>query len=230
MSSVSWVFPPAESADENGLVGVGADLAPETVVSAYARGLFPMPIEAEGPVAWWSPDPRAVLPLDGLHVSRSLRRSIPRFEITVDTAFDEVMAACGDPGRPHGWIDDQMREAYSELHRRGWAHSVETRTEAGDLVGGIYGVGIRRFFAGESMFHRATDASKVALVALVGLLRDAGVELFDVQWQTPHLASLGAIEISREDYLRRLQLAIATAADSGESDLSGGRKEPTNSS
>lgn len=228
MSSVSWVFPPADSADENGLVGVGADLEPETIISAYARGLFPMPIEAEGPVAWWSPDPRAIIPLGGLHISRSLRRSMRRFTITIDTAFDDVMAACADPARPHGWIDRQMREAYSELHRRGWAHSVETRTEAGDLVGGIYGVGIRRFFAGESMFHRTTDASKTALVALVELLRGAGVELFDAQWQTPHLATLGAIEIPRKEYLRRLQLAIADPP-AEESGLSRDRKEPTNS-
>jgi len=234
MSSVSWVFPPADSADENGLVGIGADLAPETVISAYARGLFPMPIEAEGPIAWWSPDPRAIIPLDGLHISRSLRRSMRRFTITIDTAFDDVMAACGDPGRPHGWIDRQMCEAYSELHRRGWAHSVETRTDDGELVGGIYGVGIRRFFAGESMFHHTRDASKVALVALVDLLRAAGVELFDVQWQTPHLASLGAIEIPRRDYLRRLQHALTAEpvddAGSGESALSDDQKEPTNSS
>lgn len=234
MSSVSWVFPPADSADENGLVGIGADLEPETIISAYARGLFPMPIEAEGPIAWWSPDPRAILPLDSVHVSRSLRRSMRRFTITIDTAFDDVMAACGDPARPHGWIDRQMREAYSELHRRGWAHSVETRTADGDLVGGIYGVGIRRFFAGESMFHHETDASKVALVALVELLRAVDVELFDVQWQTPHLASLGAIEIPRSDYLRRLQHALAAEPmnDDGsrESALSRDRKEPTISS
>ncbi|NNK92240.1 MAG: leucyl/phenylalanyl-tRNA--protein transferase [Acidimicrobiia bacterium] len=231
MSSVSWVFPPADSADENGLVGIGADLAPDTLITAYARGLFPMPIEAEGPIAWWSPDPRAVIPLDGLHVSRSLRRSMTRFTITIDTAFDEVIAACGDPTRPHGWIDQQMRDAYSRLHRLGWAHSVETRAHDGELVGGIYGVGIRRFFAGESMFHRANDASKVALAALVDVLGTAGVELFDVQWQTPHLASLGAIEISRSDYLRRLGHALtadpAATGDSGETTLSSDQKEPT---
>lgn len=232
MSMVSWVFPPADSADENGVVGVGADLAPETLISAYSRGLFPMPIEAEGPIAWWSPDPRAIIPLDAVHVSRSLRRSMRRFTITVDTAFDEVLAACGEPSRPHGWIDAQMREAYSELHRLGWAHSVETRTDDGELVGGIYGVGIRRFFAGESMFHRVDDASKAALVALAAMLRDAEVELFDVQWQTPHLASLGAVEVRRSDYLRRLERSLTPDRELVEEEveetiLSHDQKEPT---
>ena len=209
MSALSWVFPPAESADENGVVGVGADLTPETVLTAYSRGLFPMPVEAGGPIVWWSPDPRAILPLDRFHISRSLRRSMRRFRFTIDTAFDEVVEACADPARPHGWIDDQMREAYGRLHRRGWAHSVETRTVDGRLVGGIYGVGFGGFFAGESMFHRENDASKAALATLVGILRAMGAVLFDVQWQTPHLASLGAVEIPRSEYLRRLEHAIS---------------------
>ena len=233
MTALSWVFPPAESADENGVVGVGADLEPLTLLTAYSRGLFPMPVEPEGPIAWWSPDPRAVIPLDGLHVSRSLHRSMRRFEFTVNAAFDEVMAACGDPARPHGWIDEQMRAAYGELHRRGWAHSIETRDLEGELIGGIYGVGIGRFFAGESMFHRVSDASKGALVALVSLLRASGVVLFDVQWQTPHLARMGAVEVPRSDYLRRLEYAL-TATDAAkieweESALSSSPKQPRTS-
>lgn len=231
MTALSWVFPPADSADENGVVGVGADLAPLTLLTAYSRGLFPMPIEPEGPIAWWSPDPRAIIPLDGLHVARSLKRSMRRFHFTVNRAFDEVMAACGDPDRPHGWIDNQMRAAYSELHRLGWAHSVETRDADGALVGGIYGVGIGGFFAGESMFHRVSDASKAALVGLVDLLRAAGAVLFDVQWQTPHLATMGAIEVSRSDYLRRLEHAIsathAVKIEWEESALSLRTKQPT---
>ena len=122
--------------------------------------------------------------------------------------LDEVLEACADERRPHGWIDGQIKRAYLELHRRGWAHSVETRNEAGELVGGVYGVGIRRLFAGESMFHTETDASKAALAHAVELLRRVGCELFDVQWMTPHLSSLGAIDLSRSDYLRRLEHAI----------------------
>lgn len=208
MGDEAWVFPPAETADEHGIVGIGADLEPSTIINAYARGLFPMPLEPNGPIAWWSPDPRAVIPLDGFHVSRSLRKSMRRFSFTVDTAFDEVLEACADERRPHGWIDGQIKRAYLELHRRGWAHSVETRNEVGELVGGIYGVGIRRLFAGESMFHTETDASKAALAHAVELLRRVGCELFDVQWMTPHLSSLGAIDLSRSDYLRRLEHAI----------------------
>ncbi len=208
MTELAWVFPPADTADENGVVGIGADLQPATLVAAYSRGLFPMPLEAGGPVAWWSPDPRAVIPLDGLHVSRSLRRAVPRFDVTVNTAFEEVVTRCADPRRPLGWIDDQILEAYGRLHQLGLAHSVETRDSRGRLVGGIYGVGFGRFFAGESMFHAVTDASKVALVALVERLRQAGVVLFDVQWQTPHLASLGAVELARTDYLFRLEGAV----------------------
>ena len=208
MTEPAWVFPPADTADENGVVGIGADLEPVTLIAAYSQGLFPMPLEAGGPVAWWSPDPRAIIPLDGLHVSRSLRRSVPRFAVTVNTAFDEVVARCADPRRPLGWIDDQIRDAYGRLHRLGLAHSVETRDSDGRLVGGIYGVGFGRFFAGESMFHDVSDASKVALVALVERLRRAGALLFDVQWQTPHLESLGAVELPRTDYLSRLEAAV----------------------
>ncbi len=204
----SWVFPPADSADEHGVVGIGADLEPGTILTAYAHGLFPMPLEPDGPVAWWSPDPRAVIPVDGLHVSRSLQRSMRRFTFTSNTAFEEVMRSCANPDRPHGWIDSQMMQAYIRLHELGWAHSVETRDANGNLVGGVYGIGIGRFFAGESMFHTETDASKAALVHLCEVLRDTGVVLFDVQWMTPHLQSLGAIDLSRADYLRRLENAV----------------------
>jgi leucyl/phenylalanyl-tRNA--protein transferase len=173
-----------------------------------------MPLETDGPLGWWSPDPRGVLPLDGLRVTGSLRRSCRRFTTTVDTAFVEVMLACGDPRRPDGWITSEVVEAYSELHRLGWAHSVETRTAEGDLVGGLYGVEIGGLFAGESMFSTATDASKVALVALVErLAADAatlpGRRLLDVQWRTEHLASLGVVDVDRLDYLRLLDAALA---------------------
>jgi leucyl/phenylalanyl-tRNA--protein transferase len=217
-----WAFPPAESADEDGLVGVGADLEPGTILAAYRRGLFPMPLGGRGPLGWWSPDPRGIIPLDGLRVSRSLRRSLRRFEIRVDTAFDEVIDACADPRRPHGWITPEVRAAYRRLHRLGWAHSVEAWTVPGEgdgrdgdhgepvLAGGLYGVAIGGLFAGESMFHRRTDASKVALVGLVELLREGGVEgrVLDVQWCTPHLASLGAVEVPRATYLEMVARAV----------------------
>jgi leucyl/phenylalanyl-tRNA--protein transferase len=196
------------------LLGIGADLEPGTLLSAYRGGLFPMPVEADGPIGWWSPDPRGVLPLDGLRVTSSLRKSCRRYTTTLDTAFVEVVEACGDPRRPDGWITPGVVEAYSELHRLGWAHSVETRTEDGDLVGGLYGVEIGGLFAGESMFSSATDASKVALVALVGLLAaDADAlptpRLLDVQWRTEHLASLGVVEVDRLDYLVLLEAGLS---------------------
>lgn len=204
----SWGFPDPAGADEHGLVGVGADLAPGTLLAAYRQGLFPMPLERHGPMGWWSPDPRGVLPIDALRVSRSLRRSGRRYEIRVDTAFDAVVAACADPRRPGGWISPEIGVAYGELHRLGWAHSVEAWAE-GELVGGLYGVAIGGLFAGESMFHRRRDASKVALVALADILDD-GVEgrLVDVQWRTEHLATLGVVEIPGAEYRRRLTRAI----------------------
>ncbi len=207
MRSNSWVFPPADSADEHGIVGIGADLEPDTILSAYAQGLFPMPLDPDGPIAWWSPDPRAVLPID-MHVSRSLKKSMRRFHFTMNTAFVEVMTACANPEREHGWIDSQILRAYTRLHELGWAHSVETRNADGELVGGVYGIGLGRMFAGESMFHTETDASKAALVHLTNVLDAAGVVLFDVQWMTPHLSTLGAIDLSRSEYLRRLEEAV----------------------
>jgi leucyl/phenylalanyl-tRNA--protein transferase len=182
------------------------------LLAAYRRGLFPMRVQRGGPLAWWSPDPRGVIPLDRLHVSRSLRRSARRFAVTVDTAFEAVMRGCADPGRPSGWIDESFVAAYTTLHELGWAHSVEIWADDADgavLAGGLYGVAIGGLFAGESMFHRRTDASKVALVAAVDRLRAGGGALFDVQWCTPHLASLGAVEIARPRYLDQLAGAVA---------------------
>ena len=211
-SPTRWAFPDVTEAPSDDIVAVGADLAPGTLLAAYRAGLFPMPLDEDAgrrAVAWWSPDPRGILPLDGLRMSRSLRKSCTRFEIRIDTAFEEVIGACADPRRPHGWISAEMRDAYVRLHRLGWAHSVESwALEDGSLAGGLYGVAIGGLFAGESMFHRVTDASKAALVALVCLLGDFGATLLDVQWQTPHLASLGAVEVSRREYVRRLGQAL----------------------
>ena len=209
-----WVLPdPARAEPGRELLGVGADLAPGTLLAAYRRGLFPMPVDEDGPIGWWSPDPRGILPLDGLRVTASLRKSCRRYTTTVDTAFVDVIRACGDPRRPGGWITPGIVEAYAELHRLGWAHSVETRTAEGDLVGGLYGVEIGGLFAGESMFSRATDGSKVALVGLVERLAAAAVpgarrRLLDVQWRTDHLATLGVVEVSRRRYLRLLRDAL----------------------
>ncbi len=189
-------------------MGVGADLEPGTILAAYRHGLFPMPLRRPRALAWWSPDPRGVLPLAGLRVSRSLRKSCARYEVRIDTASDEVLTACADPGRTHGWIDRSISEAYRQLHRLGWAHSVETWTPEGQLVGGLYGIAIGGLFAGESMFHRATDASKVALVTLVEELTVGGASLLDVQWTTDHLASLGAVDIPRGQYLEWLTEAL----------------------
>jgi leucyl/phenylalanyl-tRNA--protein transferase len=186
------------------------------VLLAYRSGIFPMPLQREEVIAWWSPDPRGVIPLDGLRVSTSLKKSVRRFEIRVDTAFAEVIDACADASRPGRWISPAIREAYVRLHELGWAHSVEAWSLAdGTLSGGLYGIAVEGLFAGESMFHRVNDASKVALVGLVELLRDDGAggagRLLDVQWLTPHLESLGAIEVSRMDYLQLLQRSLALA-------------------
>lgn len=204
-----WRFPPVDEADEHGIVAIGGDLEAGTLLAAYRVGLFPMPAGRDGPMAWWSPDPRGVLPLDALRPSRSLRRSTRRYEVHVDRAFGDVIDACADPGRSGGWITDDIRAAYVRLHQLGWAHSVEAWDDDG-LAGGLYGVAIGGLFAGESMFHRRTDASKVALTGLVELLTaDADPRrLLDVQWATAHLASLGAVEIARSRYLDRLTLAL----------------------
>jgi leucyl/phenylalanyl-tRNA---protein transferase len=204
-----WVFPDPRDAEDD-LVGVGGDLAPGTLLAAYRSGIFPMPEHGvRPPMHWFSPVHRGIVPLDGLVVSRSLRRSCREFEIRVDTAFDEVVAGCGDPARDAGWITRDIAAAYGELHRLGWAHSVEAWRD-GQLAGGLYGVGIGGLFAGESMFHRVRDASKVAMVGLVSLLT-ADTEdgrLLDVQWVTPHLATLGAVEVPRTAYLGLLERAL----------------------
>jgi leucyl/phenylalanyl-tRNA--protein transferase len=216
-SATEWQFPDPARWPDDDLVGVGADLQPGTMLAAYRTGLFPMPLtfRRRSVLAWWSPDPRGVLPLHRLRVSRSLRASARRLDVRVDTAFPAVLAACADPRRPHGWISPDIRSAYLELHRLGWAHSVEAWTRDDRLVGGLYGVSIGGLFAGESMWHAdepaGRDASKVALVALVEHLRGAGDaerRLLDVQWQTPHLASLGATAIPRSLYLSRVAEAV----------------------
>jgi leucyl/phenylalanyl-tRNA--protein transferase len=195
------------------LLGIGADLEPGTVLAAYRAGLFPMPLSRRGAVGWWSPDPRGVLPLPALRVSRSLRAACRRFEIRVDTAYDEVVRACADPRRPGSWIRKDVVAAYRRLHDLGWVHSVEAWSVGADgrqrLAGGLYGVAIGGLFAGESMFHRERDASKVALVGLVELLRADGHDrLLDVQWATGHLVSLGAVEVARPAYLAMLAEAL----------------------
>lgn len=203
-----WELPdPRRGTDPSGLVAVGADLAPGTVLAAYRTGMFPMPFRRRS-VGWWSPDPRGIIPLDGLRVSRSLRRSCARYQVRVNTAFDRVIRACGDRRRPHGWIDDGIVQAYTRLHQLGWVHSVEAWTPEGDLAGGLYGVAIGGLFAGESMFSLGTDASKVALVGLVDRLRAGGTTLLDVQWTTDHLVSLGAVDMARDRYLELLADAV----------------------
>ena len=204
----SWLLPPAESADDTEIVGVGADLEPGTLLAAYRAALFPMRVGRDGPIAWWSPDPRGIVPLDAFRESRSRRRSRRNLSISIDTAFEEVMRACAEPHRPHGWIDEDFIRAYCALHRLGWTHSVEARTSDGALAGGVYGVAVGGLFAAESMFHRVTDAGKVALAALVDVLRDGGATLLDVQWTTPHLASLGAVDVPRAKYLELLAGAL----------------------
>ncbi len=206
---------PADGRPGVDLVALGADLEPGTLLSAYRGGLFPMPIDPakkRSKLAWYSPDPRGVLPLDELKVSKSLRRSRRRYDITMNQAFESVITACAEPTRDGRWITSDFVRAYSKMFELGWAHSVET-WEDGRLVGGLYGLRIDNFFAGEAMFHRATDASKVALVELVEWLRSTGAELLDVQWATPHLASLGVVEVARPEYLRRLQQATRVVAE-----------------
>ena len=206
-----WAFPHHSTWDpDDDLVALGADLEAGTLLTAYSLGLFPMPVTLDREeLGWFSPVERGVLPLAGLKVSRSLRRAARDFEIRVDTAFDEVMAQCGSPDRPDGWITPEFVRGYTRLHHLGWAHSVEAWRD-GRLAGGLYGVSIGGLFAGESMFHRDRDASKVALLGLVELLRDehADERVLDVQWQTPHLASLGVVRRPRGEYLESLQRCL----------------------
>jgi leucyl/phenylalanyl-tRNA--protein transferase len=202
-----WDFALDRVPDGEDLIGIGADLELGTLYEAYSIGVFPMGIGDHGsePIGWWSPDPRGVLRPRELRITRSLRKSLSRFEIRVDSAFSAVVAACASPDREGRWITPQIATAYHALHDAGWAHSVEAWQD-GALVGGLYGVAIGGLFAGESMFHHVRDASKVALVGLCDLLvADADPRrLIDVQWQTPHLATLGVREVSRADYLAML--------------------------
>lgn len=182
------------------------------VLSAYRAGLFPMGLGegGSGPIGWWAPRRRGVLRPGELHVSTSLRRSMRRFSVTVDTDFAAVVRACADPARPGAWITEEFIELYLVLHRAGYAHSVEVRAD-GELVGGLYGVALGGVFAGESMFHTRTDASKAALAYLVGILDgadDPAPWLIDTQWRTPHLARLGVSEISAFEYLSALRSAL----------------------
>jgi leucyl/phenylalanyl-tRNA---protein transferase len=211
-----WQLPdPAEAHAGEDLIVLGADLAPGTLLAAYRSGLFPMDVDVDDGtrvLGWWSPDPRGVLPLANLHISRSLRKAMRRYTITIDTCFTEVMRQCADVRRPRGWITEDFIGAYTALHELGWAHSVEVWNRTGELVGGLYGIQIGHFFAGESMFHTERDASKVALVAIVEYLNALSPDaLLDVQWVTDHLRTLGAIEISRGAYLGRLKQALATS-------------------
>jgi leucyl/phenylalanyl-tRNA--protein transferase len=204
-----WRFPPRSAWPDDDLIVAGGDLDPTTLIHAYRHGIFPMEARAlPGVLAWWSPEPRGILPLDGLRVTRSMKQSARRFDIRTDTCFADVMRACADPSREDGWITQPFIDAYTRLHELGWAHSVEVFDSDG-LAGGLYGVRVNGLFAGESMFHARRDASKVALMALVQLMRDAGMTLLDVQWRTDHLESLGAVEVSRDQYLTLLAAALA---------------------
>ena len=201
----SWGFPPSSHWPDQDLIGVGADLRPETLIGAYRRGLFPMAVSERDLLGWWSPDPRAILPLDGLRITRSMRQSAKHFDVRMDTCFVDVMRGCADPRRENGWIDEEFIAAYTRLHEMGWAHSVEVFDRAGRLAGGLYGVRVKKLFAGESMFHVARDASKVALMALVERMRQTGMTLLDVQWSTDHLRSLGVVQVPRREYLTLLE-------------------------
>lgn len=202
-------FPDPHSATDDGLVAIGGDFSVERLLLAYRSGIFPW---TENPITWWSPDPRGIFELDQFHISRSFERFLRKnpYTITTDRAFRQVMEGCAAPGSGRGetWIAPQFIEAYSRLHQQGHAHSVEC-WRGDELVGGIYGVAAGGLFAGESMFHRADNASKVALHHLVTHLRTHGFALFDIQMVTDITRQLGAIEISREEYLKRLSHAVA---------------------
>jgi leucyl/phenylalanyl-tRNA--protein transferase len=202
------VFPDPEQAlaDPNGLLAIGGDLSIERLLLAYRSGIFPW---TSDPPTWWSPDPRGVLPLDALHIPRSLARTLRRapFTVTRDRAFAAVVKACAGTRRHGNWITPEIIRAYTRFHEAGHAHSVECWLGA-ELVGGIYGVAVGGLFAGESMFHTADDASKVALVSLVEHLRTRGFMLFDIQMVTPTTRSFGAAEMPRREYLQRLRAAV----------------------
>jgi leucyl/phenylalanyl-tRNA--protein transferase len=210
-------FPPPHEAGPDGLLVTGGSLSPPWMIEAYKSGIFPMPLcyERERIMAWFSPNPRGIFELDGFHVSRRLARRLARgeFKFSIDQAFARVVEGCAAPRRHDTgcWLTLAMQNAYQALHQLGYAHSVEVWQD-GELVGGVYGISIGGFFAGESMFHRVTDASKAALWRLVQQLRTRGYQLFDVQWTNEHTRSLGAIDIPREEYLRRLRAALKVQA------------------
>lgn len=203
----SKYFPPADEASPDGLVAIGGDLSPERLLDAYRHGIFPWPTFSEDPMLWWSPDPRALMPLDGMYVSKRLERRIRsgKYKPTINQAFSKVIEACSvGPGRELGtWLSKEMIAAYVKLHTLRHAHSVEVWNEA-ELVGGIYGVAVGGAFAAESMFHRQRDGSKLALYYLIEHLNKKGFHLLDIQQWTEHTGSLGAVEVPREDYLSRL--------------------------
>ena len=208
----SRFFPPAETLDRDGLIGFGGQLLPEWLLDAYSHGIFPWPIDSsDAPVAWWSPDPRAIIELDRFHVPARLKRTCRsgRFEVTRDRDFSGVIRGCAtSENRTEGtWITADMIGAYERMHRLGHAHSVEAWHD-GRLAGGAYGVSIGGLFAAESMFYRVPDASKVALVHLIDHLKTRGYSLMDIQQLTPHTERFGAIEITREEYLARLNNAV----------------------
>ena len=188
---------------------------PALLIHAYRQGIFPMALE-DGQIGWFSPDPRGIIPLDHVHVPARLARVLRsgRFEVAVDRDFEGVMRACAADREDGTWISGEIIESYVELHRQGLAHSVETWRD-GRLAGGLYGVHLGGAFFGESMFHHETDASKVALMALIERMRSRGLSLLDIQWVTPHLAQFGAIEIPREEYVRRLNKVLDAPADFG---------------
>lgn len=206
-----WSFPPVSDWDaREDVVAVGADLEPDTLVYAYSRGIFPMYLDEENKaLGWWSPTRRGIVPLDGLRITKSMRQSARKYKCTVNHAFDQVIAACSSTHETGNWINQQFIDSYTELHEQGIAHSVEVWDGPYKLVGGLYGVRINGFFAGESMFHRERDASKVALMYLVDIMNAASMTLLDTQWKTEHLASMGGIEIPRAEYLALLEQAVA---------------------
>jgi leucyl/phenylalanyl-tRNA--protein transferase len=208
-----WDFPTLEQMPQDDLVILGADLKPETVIDSYQHGIFPMHIEVANKrqIGWWSPQQRGILPLNKINISKSLQKSMKKFHVSFDQAFDQVIDGCGDDKRPQGWINKEIKIAYKKLFELGYVHSVEVWNKNDELVGGLYGVEVKGLFAGESMFHKETDASKTAMVYLVNKLNEAGGErIFDVQWQTPHLKSMGVIEIPRKKYLSLLPEVMKT--------------------
>jgi leucyl/phenylalanyl-tRNA--protein transferase len=204
----SFNFPNPSLADPEGLLAVGGNLEPETLLSAYQQGIFPW-FDEDTPILWWSPDPRAILEFDNLYISKRLARTIRtnKFQVTFNQDFDAVVQGCTYRPEEGTWITPEVANAYGEFHRRGHAHSVEV-WQQGVLVGGLYGVAIGALFAGESMFSTVSDASKVALVALVSRLKEKGYQLFDLQIINEHTSMMGATEIPRDDYLARVKLAI----------------------